>query len=963
MFNDFKEIVFNFVKSRTFLFILVMVLLFSILLQRVFFLQIVQGEEYVESFELRTKQEVSLPSTRGRILDRNGQVLAYSELSYSVTIEDNGSYANNKEKSARLNDTIYRLCRLIEKNGDSVINNFGIIYNNGKYEFVSEGNTLLRFKADIYGVRKITELEPAQELATPEEMIDYLCEAKIYNIPDTYTEEEVEKYGLATASYTEEEKLQIINIRYAMAQNGYRRYVSTEVASNVCDETVAAVLENQSSLQGVDIEEKSRRVYPDAEYFSSIIGYIGKASEDELEALQKEDESYELTDMVGKSGLEQYLETELQGTKGHQIMYVNNVGKVQEIEEEIAPIPGNDVYLTIDKDLQMAVYNILEQKLAGILVSKIRNIKEYVPGANSGASSIVIPIYDVYYALFDNYIIDATHFMEEDATELEKSVQSRFEVKLQSVIDSITGELTAASPKAYQDLSQEMKNYMSYLVSDVLMGDNQILMKSAVDTSDQTYKDWTENEVISLQEYLQYAISMNWIDVSNSKLAIENEYLNSDEIYSAVLTYIQDYLKTDAEFQKMVYKYMILEDRLTGREVCLLLYDQGVLEYDADMISRLNSGSISAYQFMIDKITNLEITPAQLALEPCTAGLIVTAVDTGEVLAAVTYPGYDNNRLTNSVDADYYSSLQKDKSSPFVNRVTQERTAPGSTFKPLSAIAGLEEGAVTAGETIVGRGRFTEITPSPTCWIFNQYGGVHGAETMVTAIRDSCNYYFYEMAYRMGNGRLGKYDSSLAIEKLQKYVDVFGLNTTSGIELDEWEPENPSKDAIRAVIGQDTNNYTLSQIVRYISTIANGGTCYNLTLLGKSVDADGNLVEEYGSSVYNTLDVSASSLATVQSGMRAVALNTSSLKDLGVSVAGKTGTAQQSKSHPNHALFVGYAPYENPEISIAVRIANGYTSGNAAEVTADVIKYYYNLADDTEILTGQASAAGNVVAD
>lgn len=128
---------------------------------------------------------------------------------------------------------------------------------------------------------------------------------------------------------------------------------------------MAAVQENQNELQGADVEQSSRRIYTDSIYFAPIIGYIGKASSEELEALQEENPDYELNDIVGKTGIEQYMETELQGTKGYEKMYVDSVGRVLEVTEQQDPEPGNDVYLTIDRDLQIAAYQILEQKLAG----------------------------------------------------------------------------------------------------------------------------------------------------------------------------------------------------------------------------------------------------------------------------------------------------------------------------------------------------------------------------------------------------------------------------------------------------------------------------------------------------------------------------------------------------------------------------------------------------------------------
>lgn len=965
MFKNVKDAFCNLLKSRLFILAAAFMVLFGILLQRVFFLQIVKGSDYLESFSLKTEREVSLPSTRGNIYDRNGELLAYSELSYSVTIKDNGSYPNTKTRNARLNETIYRLIKLIEKNGDSVVNDLGVVYENGGFEYTLEGSALLRLKADVYGKTKISELDPKEELATADALMKYMCGQKKYDIRSSYTEKEKEAYGISVDGYTPEEQLQIATIRFGISANSYKRYVATTVATDVSEETVAAVLENQNELQGADVEQSSRRVYPDSTYFSAIIGYIGKASADELESLQEKNPEYELNDLVGKSGIEQYMELELQGTKGYEKMYVDSVGRVIEVSDQKEPVPGNDVYLTIDKELQIAAYHILEQKLAGILISKIQNTKQYNPGPNASAAKIMIPIYDVYYALIDNHIIDISHFSEEDATDLEKSIYERFLRKREQAVEQLIAQLNMENAPAYQNLSQEMKNYMSYIVSDVLMGNNQVLMKDAVDTSDATYIAWTKDEVISLREYLQYAISMNWIDVT--KIAGDSPYLDSQEIFQSVLDYIRETLMEDMEFGKMLYKYMLLDDQVSGREVCLLLYEQNVLEYDEVMVERLRSGQISSYNFMLEKIRNLEITPAQLALEPCSGGVVIVDSDTGDTLACVTYPSYDNNRLTNVMDSSYYSSLQKDLSSPFVNRVTQENLAPGSTFKPLVAIAGLEEGAISPSTVIYGAGQFTEITPSPTCWIFNQYGGHHGNETVSTAIRDSCNYFFYELGYRLAGGRSGGYNVDQGLGILDKYARMFGFGEKSGLELAEYEPQISDEDAVRSAIGQGTNAYSLSHIARYVAALANRGSVYNLTLLDKLQASDGSLVKEYEPELYGQVDISDSSWNAVDTGMRMVADDTGSLKalgDLGLHVAAKTGTAQQSKSHPNHALTISYAPAEDPEIAVAVRIANGYTSANTAEVVAELYKYYYNLVPEEEIITGTASGStGQNIAD
>lgn len=946
MFDDFKEWLFGFIKSRNFVLTAIFFGCFSILLARVFYLQIVKGAEYQETFSLKLEREVTTASTRGNIKDRNGNLLAYSELSYSVAIEDNGTYETTKERQHSLNDTIYRLIKLVEKNGDETINDFGIIYQDGKYRFVDEGTKLLRFKADVYGRTKIDLLETEEELATADQIMDYMCGEKRFRIDD--------------GSYSAEDRLKILNIRYAMSSNSYKRYVKTTVSSNVSERTVAAILENITDLQGVSIEEDSIRVYPDAKYFASLIGWIGKASDEEIEGFNEElgEEKYQLNDIVGKSGVEQYMELELQGTKGSQIIDVDSVGHILNVESVVEPISGNDVYLSIDKDLQIACYNILEQKLAGILLEKITNTKTYT--STGRAKDIKIPIYDVYYACFDNNIIDIDHFTAEDATELEKSVYERFLQKMDSVIQTLQAELTDPNAKAYKDLSLEMKNYMSHIVSSsCLMGENNVLNP---DSADPMYKAWHTEESISLKTYLEYAISQNWINVS--KIAPDRAYLDSEEIFLTLIDYISESLRENTAFGELLYRFMLQDDLISGRDTALLLYEQGVLDpTDDEEYAKLIAGAMSAYDFFIAKIRNLEITPGMLALEPCSGGIVVTDPNNGDVLACVTYPGFDNNRLTNTMEADYYSQLLNDNARPMYSRATQEKTAPGSTLKPLVGMAGLCEGVITTSpsNTITCTGVYTKVSNHPKCWVYTQRGGSHGAENLISAIKDSCNCYFYEVGFRLGSTGNGL-SNDLGLEKLKKYATMFGLGDKSGLETEESEPQISKNDIVPSAIGQGSHNYTVSQIARYVTTVANSGTCYNLSLLDKVTDSKGNLVEEYGSTVYNELDVPQEYMSAIQQGMNAYAMNSSAINGVGISSAGKTGTAEQSVNHPNHALFIGYAPYENPEIALAVRIANGYTSANAASIAADVYRYHFDLVEKEELLNGEASASVGTVA-
>ena len=964
MFNRIKEWIMEIIKSRLFVTVIAFCVLFAILIQRVFYLQIVKGQYYLDNYKLQIRKTREVPGTRGNIYDRNGELLAYNELAYSVTIEDNGDYSSMtlKEKNKIINETVEEVIDIVESNGDTVISDFGIILNaSGNYEFAAQNETSkLRFLADIYGYQTIDELTDKEENASADDIINYLCEDQRYG------------YGIDQSSMEKSRILKMVNIRYAISLNSFQKYIPTTIASNVSDETVAEIMENSDRLQGVNIAEDSLRRYTDSKYFASLIGYTGKISKEEYNEKKESSKEYTLTDIVGKSGLEQTMDEELQGTKGKEIVYVDSVGNVIETEKKTDAVAGNDLYLTIDKNLQEATYQIIEEKLAGILVSRIQNIMNYDPASAGDSSKIIIPIDDVYHALFANEVIDTKHFSSTDAKETEKKVEALVAEKKASCIAEVMSQLRDPAAASYKSLSKEMQAYMNYIADDLLMDQAGILSSDAIDTSDKTYIAWTKDETISLYEYLNYAISKNWINLSEIPQAEteQEKYSDLNEIYGQILTYLEQTLPSDSTFEKLVYRYMIKANELKGKDICRILYEQNVIAFDEGQYQGLESGQIDPYSFLVGKISSLEITPAQLALEPCSGSAVVTNVNTGEVLACVSYPGYDNNRLANTMDSAYYNKLANDLSSPFYNTATQERTAPGSTYKMLTSVAALTEGIITPSDGVVCEGIFEKVFPNPKCWISP---GAHGWLDVTGALQHSCNIFYYEMGYELGvtesgdkKGEDGKpaktYSSDLGIEKLTKYAEMFGLNEKSGLEISESKPQISDTDSVLSAIGQGTNNYTTSQLARYVTAVANRGKVFQLSLLDKTVDKKGNVVKDYQPELRNEItEVSDSTWNAVQQGMEDMVSTTGTFDSLrleGFQMAGKTGTAQQSETHPDHALFVGYAPSENPEIAVSVRIANGYNSSYTAEIGRDIVKYKYHLGDTEDIVTGSASMLG-----
>ena len=941
MFDSFKEEFKKFITSRAVLLSAVLIALSCILVYRLFYLQVINGEVYLDAFKLKIKKEKTIAAARGNIYDRNGNLLAYNELANSVTIED--VYKSGSGKSKAINNTLNTLIDIIESNGDSVDQDFSIILGeNRNYEFTVEGNSLLRFLADVYGHSSINDLKYEEKIKTAEEVVEDMCRS--FRIGD-YEDPSDSSTFIPGKGYTKDRALKILNIRYNMNQNSYQKYIDTTVASDVSDQTVADVMENSDVLEGVSIEESTARKYVDSKYFSQLLGYTGKISEDELSELILQNSSYGLNDTVGKSGIEQSMESVLQGTKGSETVYVDNTGQVIETSNYVDSVAGNDVYLTIDKDLTEACYNIIEQSLAGILVSKIQNVKTYTFTSTSSSSNIVIPIYDVYYAIFDNDVLNISHFSAADAKDSEKAIYEQFVGKNESVLEQLRLELTEKMTP-YDKLSKEYQWYMSHIAA-MLYSDG-IIDSSLVDRDDSMYIAWTKDETISLSEYLKYTIAVNWVDVS--KLSIDNQYADSEEIFNQIVEYIYASLSEDYDFQTRLYKYLLLDGNISGTQVCNALLEQGVIEVDPEELSLWERGGESAYAFMVNRVSNLDITPAQLALDPCTGSMVVTDVNSGDVLALVSYPGYDNNLMANGVDAAYYAKLRSDNSNPLYNYATQQKTAPGSTFKMVSSTAGLMEGVITTESIIYCGGQFDKLNPAPKCWIHPRG---HGGLNVTGGIRNSCNVFFYEVGFRLGLVR-GNYYPDTGLEKLATYADMYGLTEKSGIEIAESEPQVSDQDAVRSAIGQGTHSYTTVGLARYVTTVANNGTCYKLTLIDKTTDSNGNLLEDYSAEVRNTIDMSSSYWNAIHTGMRQVVQDKAYYANLGVTVAGKTGTAQESSNRPNHSLFVCYAPYEKPEIAIATRIAYGYTSSYAAQITKEALSYYFELRDEDDIISGTA---------
>ncbi len=335
--------------------------------------------------------------------------------------------------------------------------------------------------------------------------------------------------------------------------------------------------------------------------------------------------------------------------------------------------------------------------------------------------------------------------------------------------------------------------------------------------------------------------------------------------------------------------------------------------------------------------------------EDCNAGsVVVMNPKNGEILTSVSFPNYNLNTFSDDI-----GKLNTDEARPLVNRATQGIYPPGSTFKIATAVAALSEGIVTPNTIINDTGRYTAYDDyQPACWSLTKRGYGHGWVDLKTAIEESCNYYFYKVADDMG------------IDALKKHASLLGLGQKTGIELPEAEgvlasPEyrdskgllwNPG-DTLQAAIGQSDNAFTPIQLCSYMSAIVNGGTRYKATLLDSVVDFySGEYVLENKPEVLSRIDIPSDTVEVLKSAMKSVVdegTASSVFLNYDHEIGGKTGTAQVS-SGSDTVLFVGFAPYDDPEIVVTVVVEHGDQSSRATQVAKSIFDYYFSTQETAD---------------
>ncbi|MCD8089223.1 MAG: hypothetical protein LUD81_01110 [Clostridiales bacterium] len=801
--------------------------LFAVLICRLYVLQILNGDYYNTQIQGTTIKEISVTAPRGNIYDTLGRPLATNFSSWTVNLDASVTVDN-------LNEVIYNLVTFLEANGEEIEDDFPISEEK-PFTFLFDGSVTQekRWKRDM----SLDEALNASE-----------C---FYALRDTFD---------IDSHLSDEEARKILSLRCKMYRQRYSKYVPVVVSKDVSQETISFLEENSSAYPSVYVDAESLREYPEGELFSHILGYIRTISDTQLE--EYEQYGYTLNDIIGQDGMEKALELELNGTDGTELVEVDNMGRriSTHTEGSVAPIPGNNVFLTLDADLQRGAYEDLKEVLKNTLISRL-----------TGNS--------------DDYTFTIT------------------------------------------SMGAAMAEGGSVNTDEILKADSGCCLQ--------------------LGNYLRTADATVTEDSSIAGGLLAEGIKNGD---------------------------------ITVRDLLLCMFEQGALDIESPWYESLENSEVSATTAVVGMLEDGTMEPSQTKMDPCTGSVVVSDVNTGDILVSVSYPSYDNNELVNNFNNSYYNMLRQDSSTPLVNRPFTEPRAPGSTFKMITLFAGLEEGIITKNQTIYDEGTFTKAgVPYARCWI-GSGNGSHGAVNAVRALEVSCNYFFYELSYRMGNARNGTTADGIAL--LNSYMEKFGLNDPTGVEIYEFYdsrgsyPSNLSSpaykkyiyeqrypdasesesewydgDTIRTAIGQSYNNYTNATLNKYVATVANGGKRYSLHLLDKVTSWDGEEdVYTYTPNLELDLELDPENVETVHQGMYQVGHGSSGtlrahFTNFEVPTAVKSGTAQESSLRAEHTIFVGYAPYDDPKICVSIIIPFGNDSATspAPNLAKKVISRYMNL--------------------
>ncbi|MFV0520768.1 MAG: penicillin-binding transpeptidase domain-containing protein [Lachnospirales bacterium] len=878
--NKFFGSIYKFISNRLVILAFVVFVAFMFLIAKLYELQIVQGEFYLRNFRDSTVKTIEVSAPRGEIFDKYGVPLAVNETAFAITM-DPQIPLNTKE----LNDVIYNTILLFEENSETYIDELPITKTE-PFEYTLTEPQIETWKTDM---------------AFSTSKYNYTATESYYYLLERFEIVTTDANGEYISDYPEKYYRSMLSIRSSLYVQRYRKYEAITLAYNVSEETVSTIEEQPLVYKSVHSTVGATRNYPQNKYVSHMLGYIMTISESEYETLSEENDEYTRNDIVGKDGLEKAFELSLKGKNGSQTVELNNVGKITNVLKSEAPEDGNDIYTTIDSELTVKTYDILEKYLKDLIIANLTT-------TNSRDTAITVTDFLKSFSRANNFLIK--DILKQDSDSVSIKVYNQVNDYLNSMIDE------------YNQLSEKARDILSLTDED-------------------------KEKLNTYEYYLEYNM--------------ENQ-----QNFSVVLG------------------RAINEDLIAESDLLLMMEELEIITLEEETHNDLLEGKGNILAIIIDKLNDGEITPQMTNLDPSTGSIVILDVDTGDVISSVSYPSYDNNKLVNTFDNDYYYTVsQLDPTTPLLNRAFVEGRAPGSTFKMITAVTVLEESEMTPTTTIYDRTYFTEAgLPYPKCWS----NVSHGSTNVSRALEVSCNYFFFKAMYDMGNQAQGNEDES--IDAINKYMVAFGLDDRTGVEITELADFTPSDqsiisspeykryikeiynpgisetelawydgDTVATGIGQAYNNYSAASMAKYIATLANDGYRLQLHFLDKEVDPKGNIVKEFETVVEEQVEMSEETYNAVLNGMRQVIIGNEgtgrgAFSTFPISIAAKTGTAEQVTDRSDHSSFAAFAPYENPEVAIYVLVpfGNSYNfSSPASKIAREVLDEYFKLNYEPEL--------------
>ena len=429
----------------------------------------------------------------------------------------------------------------------------------------------------------------------------------------------------------------------------------------------------------------------------------------------------------------------------------------------------------------------------------------------------------------------------------------------------------------------------------------------------------------------------------------KDKYRNDDIIGKDGIQYVfEEYLKgtdgvkqVDMTVDGAITNEYISQEAIAGSDV--------ILTIDANLQK-------VAEEALEQNIKNIAMGKFGKKYDAKSGAVVVMNVKTGEILALASYPDYNPAR--------YSEEYSNDDTGKYINRAINSANPPGSTFKMVVATAALETGTITP-KTLINDTGVYPYGDNQACWYYRSYGRGHGYLNVTQALKYSCNYFFYDMGYKLG------------IDTIAEYAAKYGLGKRTGIELPlessgtvatrEYGEELGNgwyiSDTLSAAIGQSYNNFTPIQMARYISMIANGGKNVDVSIVKSIIKPDGTEVSKdeisnFSDSKLKTenelkedINISQENIEAIRKGMKGVTSETGGtayayFSDLDMEIGGKTGSAQTGVGDEAHAWFAGFAPYSNPEIAIVVMIEKGGSGGYTSETAKKIIQEYFGMNSD-----------------